>query len=189
MSRRSATAQNNKPTSSRPPFRLNDVLSVSMGSPASGIGAPTEQDLRRDAKPVSPRRERSTDDAKAEEEKNDNATKVFYISLPLQPTLYLVGNNYPTDPNDKKLMRTIITRSQLLDLPYERTALKLSPRDGDGFVGHMMQLPSWHYEYELYAFVKNPIAGLVPLEDIPDPSKNKDHPYAYGVIEEDTEQD
>lgn len=162
---------------------------VSMGSPASDIGAPTERDLLRDDKPVLPRRERSTNDANAEEEEEDDdkASNVFYTSLPLQPTLYLVGKNYPGDPNDKKRMKTIITRTQLLDLPDQRTALKLSPRDGDGFVGHMMQLPPWNYELELYAFVKNPIEELVPLDDIPDPSKNKDHPYAYGIIEEDAE--
>lgn len=81
-------------------------------------------------------------------------------------------------------MLTRISRSQLLDLPYQHTALLLSPLDGQGFVGHMMQLPSDAYDFELYAFCKTPIDGLVPIPGLRDPSKNKDHPYVYGIIED-----
>lgn len=162
-------------------YKLNRVLAAGLKYNKSHndaeIAAPTDKELRRDDKPASLQRERSRDDA-------DSDPEEVLLSAPLYPQLYLVGNNYPADPRDTLAMLTRISRSQLLDLPYQHTALLLSPLDGQGFVGHMMQLPSDAYDFEMYAFCKTPIDGLVPIPGLRDPSKNKDHPYVYGIIED-----
>ena len=160
--------------------KLSHVLEIGLKySPrsATDIAGPTDKELRRDDKPASIQRERSKDGADSDQEEE------VFLSIPMLPQLFLVGNNYPADPTDKKPMLTRITRSQIFNLPDQRTVLFLSPLDGQGFVAHMMQLPSDDWKFELYAFCKTPIDGLVPIPGLKDPSRNKDHPYKYGIIE------
>jgi hypothetical protein len=94
-------------------------------------------------------------------------------------TFYLYGRN-----GAKLKMNTSLNQWALIDLPLSRTVIKLSTRDGDGFLAHVTQITGFiPYAYELYAFFKTPLdmARIQPLEGITDPSQNRDHPYVYGV--------
>ena len=135
-------------------------------APTAPVGMRTEQGLRRDDRPESPRRDSMrSDDGK--DDKEDPNTFYFYGAM-----------------GEKLKMNTSLNKWVFIDLPLSDYVIKLSARDGDGFLAHLTQISGFiPYAYELYAFFKTPLnmARIQPLEGVSDPSRNRDHPYVYGV--------
>lgn len=134
-------------------------------APAASVGMRTEQGLRRDDRPESPRR----DSMRSDDGKDDTDPNIFYFYGAM---------------GEKLKMNTSLNQWVFIDLPLSDTVIKLSARDGDGFLAHLTQISGFiPYAYELYAFFKTPLnmARIQPLEGVSDPSRNRDHPYVYGV--------